>query len=161
MKLNVILVLTMVCLTSCQDSGGDKPQSLPAISMKIGQQTFKLEVADTDATREIGLMYRDSMPADHGMIFIFPSAQALNFWMKNTRLPLDIIFLDDKRKIVSIHQLEPFDLRGTSSDYPAQYAVELNQGAAEKAKAKVGDILEIPPLPSQSSSSKPTTNQGR
>ena len=80
--------------------------------------------------------------------------------MKNTHIPLDIIFLSPEAKVVSIHQMEAFDLRTTYSDYPAKYAIELNQGAAEKAGVKVGDTLQIPSLPADPGT-KPTSTQAR
>jgi hypothetical protein len=122
-----------------------KPASdLPTVRMQIGKDRFTLEVANTSATREYGLMHRDSMPSDHGMLFVFPDERRLGFWMKNTRIPLDIIYLDAGGKVVSIHQMKPHDLRSTYSDGPAKYVIELNAGRAEKTAVKRGDPLEIP-----------------
>ncbi len=90
-------------------------------------------------------MHRDSMPADHGMIFTFDAPQELNFYMKNTRIPLDIIFIDQNGRVVSIAQMRPYDWSTTSSAAPAQYAIELNQGAAARAGVAVGDVLHLPP----------------
>jgi hypothetical protein len=90
------------------------------------------------------------MPADHGMIFVFSDDQVRQFWMKNTRFPLDILFLDSAGKVVSVHQMQAYDLKETSSDFPARYALELNTGAAAESGVKVGDILDIPP-PARSS----------
>lgn len=128
-------------------AGGCEQQSksaLPTTKMQIGNRTFVLEVARTPAQQEKGLMERDSMPADHGMIFTFPEEQVLSFWMKNTRFPLDIIFCDSKGKVVSIHQMKAYDLTNTSSNYPARYAIELNKDAASGTGVKVGDVLNIP-----------------
>lgn len=123
-----------------------KPASdLATIRMKIGDETFTLEVADTEPARQYGLMHRDSMPSDHGMLFVFEEERPLGFWMKNTRIPLDIIFLDAGGKVVSIHQMKPHDLRSTRSDGPAKYAIELNKGRAEEVGLKRGDQLQIPP----------------
>src|SRR5581483_8429908 len=98
----VILLLTIVMMAGgCEDS----PAGLPVVRMKIGSQTFNLEVARTEAQQEKGLMKRDSMPADHGMIFVFPEELERSFWMKNTRFPMDILFLNSAGKIVSIHQM--------------------------------------------------------
>ena len=89
-------------------------------------------------------MERDSMPSDHGMIFVFPQEQDRYFWMKNTRFPLDILFVDAAGKIVSIHHMRAYDLSTTPSDFPAKYAIELNSGAAANAAVQAGDKLDIP-----------------
>jgi hypothetical protein len=126
-------------------SGCRGPSSnLLVVPMKIGSQQFNLEVAADQATQELGLMRRDSMPADHGMIFIFNHEEVLNFWMKDTRFPLDIIFMDRDGKIVSIHQMEAYDLNTTSSDAAAQYAIELNKNTVAPTGVHVGDQLQIP-----------------
>ena len=117
---------------------------LPTATVQIGNAKFTLEIADNYARRQAGLMNRDSMPAVHGMLFIFERQEELSFWMKNKRIPLDILFLDSEGKVVSIHQMQPVDLTGTPSDLPAQYAIELNKDAAAKAGVKVGDKLVLP-----------------
>lgn len=89
-------------------------------------------------------MQRDSMPTDHGMIFVFPDDQVRQFWMRNTRIPLDILFLDASGRIVSIHQMKPYDESQTSSDFPARYAIELNNGVVATTGAKVGEQLQVP-----------------
>ena len=137
------LLLVSLFVTGC--NGPDRAQHLPTVQMQIGNQQFTLEVADDDDEREMGLMFRDSMPADHGMIFMFEEPQILGFWMKNTRIPLDIIYVDGDGVVVSIKSMEAFDLRSTSSDKPAQYAIELNKGLATACGVKVGDKLTIPP----------------
>jgi hypothetical protein len=120
------------------------PSNLPVVPMKIGTRTFHLEIAATPDSMETGLMKRDSMPDDHGMIFVFPDEDYRNFYMKNTRFPLDIIFVNTAGIVVSIKQMKPYDLSLTPSDKPARYAIELNRGAAEEAGVKVGDQLVIP-----------------
>lgn len=137
-----LLALSLSFLPGCQEQS---PDGLPTVDMKIGTRTFVIEVARTEAQQEKGLMKRDSMPADHGMIFPFKEERVLGFWMKDTRFPLDIIFADSKGKVVSIHQMEAYDESNTSSDVPARYAIELNKGAANDAGVKVGDLLDIPP----------------
>jgi hypothetical protein len=79
------------------------------------------------------------------MIFVFPFEQRLSFWMENTLIPLDIVFVDREGRIVSIHQMQPLDLRQVPSAGPAMYAIELNQGTAARAGVKAGDMLQIPP----------------
>jgi uncharacterized membrane protein (UPF0127 family) len=140
--LGLALVLSPL-LAGCDAS----PAGLPMTSMRIGNRNFNLEIAATDGSMERGLMKRDSMPEDHGMIFIFPGDEVRDFWMKNTRFPLDILFADGHGRIVSIHQMDAYDEHHTSSDLPARYAIELNRGAADAAGVKVGDQLPLPPLP--------------
>lgn len=137
------ILMLVVCwlAVGCDHS----PNMLPTAQMKIGGKTFDIEIAATESQQETGLMKRDSMPDDHGMIFVFPNERERGFWMKNTRIPLDILFLDSSGKIVSIHQMIPYDERLTPSDFPARYAIELNKGAAESAGVKVGDRITIPP----------------
>jgi uncharacterized membrane protein (UPF0127 family) len=112
--------------------------------MRVGSSTYTVEIAKTDAHRQRGLMERDSMPQDWGMIFVFPDEAVRGFWMKNTRIPLDIIYLDSGGKVVSIHTMKPYDMNSTFSRLPAKYAVELNAGQAEKSGVKVGDVLVVP-----------------
>ena len=88
--------------------------------MPIGKKTFTLEIADTDATQQKGLMFRDSMPENHGMIFVFGNEIVRNFWMKNTRIPLDIIYIASDGTIVSIKTMQAYDLQSTSSDGKAK-----------------------------------------
>jgi uncharacterized membrane protein (UPF0127 family) len=113
--------------------------------MRVGTEEFVLEIAADDATRTIGLMNRTSMPANRGMIFVFPRAQRLGFWMRNTRIPLDIIYVDQDGTVVSVHSMRPLDLTRIPSAGPAKYAIELNQGAAARCGIKPGDQLQIPP----------------
>ena len=117
---------------------------LPTVKMQIGNKSFELEVANTEDARHTGLMQRDSMPSDHGMIFTFHDERGWSFYMKNTRIPLDIIFADANGRVVSIQQMKPYDLTTISPEVPVKYAIELNKGAAAKAGAKVGDKLSIP-----------------
>jgi uncharacterized protein len=134
---------TAALLSGCTEQ--PPPGALDTVRMTIGNRTFTLEVADTDEARTYGLMRRDSMPRNHGMIFVFPDEQERGFWMKNVRFDLDITFLDADARVVSIHRMEAYDRRSTYSDGPAKYAIELNAGMAREAGVKVGDVLDIPP----------------
>src|SRR5689334_16324460 len=121
------IVLGLLMFVGCREA----PQSkLPTVDMQLGQKTFTLEVAKNDDSREHGLMQRDKMPSDHGMIFVFDDCKDRAFWMKNTRIPLDIVFLDENARIISIKQMKAYDLSTTPSDGPAKWAIELNEGAA-------------------------------
>jgi uncharacterized membrane protein (UPF0127 family) len=147
-RLGVLLLAVITLAGGCKDQApvaAPASTGIPTTQMKIGSRTFTLEIARTEEQQQTGLMRRDSMPEDHGMIFVFGDDQVRNFWMKNTRFPLDIVFVDREGKTVSVHQMAAFDETNTSSDLPARYAIELNKGMAADASVKSGDVLEIPP----------------
>jgi uncharacterized membrane protein (UPF0127 family) len=136
----IIVFFSFYKLSGCFN----KAQRLPTVPMQIGEKQFNLEIANTQGKRQTGLMRRDSMPADHGMIFVFRNEDLHSFYMKNTRIPLDIIFVDAGGTIRSIQQMKPYALKSVGPPVPVKYAIELNEGAAAKAGAKVGDRLTIP-----------------
>ncbi len=117
---------------------------LSTVTVQLGNKTFTLEVADKTDTRAYGLMRRDSMPSDHGMLFVFDREQNLSFWMKDTRIPLDIVYVDAQGVVVSVKQMKPYDLGGTPSDGAVKYAIELNKDAAASAGIKPGMTLKLP-----------------
>ena len=87
--------------------------------MQIGNRTFHIEIATTIEARMTGLMKRDSMPDDHGMIFVFDTDVEHGFYMKNTRFPLDIVFVDSTGVVVSeVKHMKPYDESSTYSDKP-------------------------------------------
>lgn len=120
------------------------PQRLRMVKMKLGEKTFMLQVADTDAERQAGLMFRRSMPEDEGMIFVFPDSDWRSFWMKNTFIPLDIAFVDESGMVLNVEQMAAHDLRGTDSVAPAKWVIELGLGVAEKTGLEAGMKLDIP-----------------
>jgi uncharacterized protein len=143
LRLRLPLFVLCAIVAGCAERGSGS--GLAVVPMRIGSETFQLEVANSGASRERGLMQRDSMAADHGMIFVFDEPRELSFWMKNTRIPLDILYLDETGQIVSIHQMKPYDTKTkTVSARPSKYAIELNVGRSAEVGAKVGDVLEIP-----------------
>jgi len=117
----------------------------PTVELK--GKRFDVEIADNQEARARGLMFRDSMPADHGMLFIFESPYVQTFWMKNTRIPLDILYFDSNYKLVSVQERVPPCRSDPCAQYPstgpAQYVLELNSGMAEKLGAKPGDVLTV------------------
>ena len=118
-------------------------------SVELKGHRFDVELATDDATRAKGLMFRDSMPEDHGMLFLFEHPMQLQFWMKNCRMPLDILYFDEKYKLVSVQQRVPpcRDSGNACPTYPsngrAQYVLELNAGVADKLKVAPGDELKV------------------
>ncbi len=101
-----------------------------------------IEIANSDETRARGLMYRSSMKENHGMLFIFPREDYQSFWMKDTVIPLDMIFVNAKKEIVTIHKnTTPYSLKGYPSDKPAKYVIEVNAGFTDKYNIEIGDKI--------------------
>lgn len=98
-----------------------------------------VEIADTAESRARGLMYREGIPADSGMLFLFPTASPLSFWMKDTSVPLSIAFIDERWTIKEIFDMEPSSLASVCSSEPCMYAIEVNKGWFEANGVGVGD----------------------
>lgn len=112
--------------------------------IKVGGVEVWVEVAQTPETLEQGLMFREALPENQGMLFVYPYEQILSFWMRNTFMPLDIAFIDRNGVIVSIQQMEPLDEeRRYLSPVPVQYALEMNRGWFERNGVRVRDRVEF------------------
>ena len=105
---------------------------------------FEVEVADTQEKLARGFMFREELAANHGMIFVFPNPQPLSFWMRNTFLALDIIFIDEKGIILNIEKGIPLNEENVFSVGPAKAAIEMNMGTAKKHDIKAGDRVIFP-----------------
>lgn len=104
----------------------------------------KVEIADTTAARELGLMYRNHLAEDAGMIFVFPAPDRLSFWMKNTEIPLDMIFADASGKIVGIvENAVPYSEKPLGVDTASLYVLEVNGGFALRHNVTPGDTLKF------------------
>ena len=110
-------------------------------------QRFYVEIAAEGPSRARGLMAREHLAADRGMLFIFPEQRPLAFWMKNTLIPLDIIYLDSAFRVVDMAlQARPCTVPRCPtypSRAPAQYALEINAGLARRHGLKIGDVIEV------------------
>ncbi|MFD2550224.1 DUF192 domain-containing protein [Bizionia sediminis] len=106
--------------------------------------TLDIEIADNEFETQTGLMYRPSMLSNRGMLFIFPDEQPRSFYMKNTRFPLDIIYLNEAKRVVSFQEnAQPFNEGSLPSNAPAKYVLEVNAGLVEKWQLKVGDSMSF------------------
>jgi uncharacterized membrane protein (UPF0127 family) len=103
-----------------------------------------VELARTPGQRTFGLMYRGHLDEDAGMLFIFPAAQALKFWMKHTEIPLDMIFADRSGVVVGIvANATPYSERPVGPDAPAIYVLEVNGGFCARHGVRAGDKMRF------------------
>ena len=110
-----------------------------------GVHSYDVEIADDEASRELGLMNRYEMPADHGMLFEFPSRAPVTFWMKNTHISLDMIFIDADGSVKGVAaQATPMSEKLIPSNAPVVAVLELNAGQAAKIGLKAGDKVKFP-----------------
>lgn len=115
-----------------------------------GVRPFRVEVMRTDAERAKGLMFRQSMPADQGMLFDFKLDSPVSMWMKNTYIPLDMLFVTADGTVSRIERMtEPHSEKTIPSGGPVRAVLELNGGAADKAGIKPGDRLRHPMFPAR------------
>tara|TARA_Y100001963_G_C6716470_1_gene416876 strand:+ start:334 stop:744 length:411 start_codon:yes stop_codon:yes gene_type:complete len=98
-----------------------------------------VEIADTPFKRSLGLMHREKLEPDSGMMFIFPDKKEHSFWMKDTHIPLSIAYIDNDGVILNIEDMEPRSLDSIKSNGPCQYALEVNKGWFEKNGIQAGD----------------------
>jgi uncharacterized membrane protein (UPF0127 family) len=122
-------------------------QAQPQVTIATGggrELTFQVEVADTPAKRELGLQYRRDLPPDRGMIFLFSAESEHSFWMKNTPIPLDMIFISKDLKIVGIvEQAVPFSTESRSVPGASQFVLEINGGLSKRYGIKAGDTVQF------------------
>jgi len=132
------VLLSVAALQACAASG-------PYV--ELNGHRYTIEIAADDKSREHGLMDRTEMAADHGMLFVFDDDAMRTFWMKNTKISLDMLFFDGDRKLISIqHNVPPCvadPCAAYSSGAPARYVLELNAGESEKLGLTSGDPIEI------------------
>jgi uncharacterized membrane protein (UPF0127 family) len=144
-----VLVLLVALMTLSAVACEAQPKV--TILTKAGREvTFQVEVADTPAKRTMGLQYRRELGADRGMIFLFASESPQSFWMKNTPIPLDMIFINSQRKIVGIvEQTAPFSLETRSVEGPSQFVLEINGGLAKRRGIQAGDTVRFEGIQTQ------------
>jgi uncharacterized membrane protein (UPF0127 family) len=122
LPVSFILVILSLKAMAC-------PFELPTTTISINGHTLNVELATIPSARHCGLSNRKGLPKNQGMLFVYPSARPLTFWMKDTHIPLSIAFLEDSGEIINIQNMFPnqTDERYTSSR-PAKYVLEVNQG---------------------------------
>lgn len=149
----LFLSLLVLALPAVAQPQPTLPQSDLVIVTEKGPQRFKVELADNDASRARGMMFRTSMSPDAGMLFDFRQEQMASFWMRNTLIPLDMLFIKADGTILNIHQRAiPGDETGINSAGPVRAVLELNGGTVSRLGIKPGDkiqhaIFGNPPTP--------------
>ncbi len=109
-----------------------------------GEHAFKVEIADDQAERTAGLMYRNFLPDNQGMLFVFDETQQVGFWMKDTPLPLDLIFIDEAGRVAGVREGKPLSEALISPGVPVRFVLELKKGTAAKAGIEDGDVIRHP-----------------
>ena len=141
--LRYLLIVTCLALaTGCVQLPCGKPK--PTIALIANGHVLNVEVATTIDERACGLSHREYLAADHGMLFVYDDERTLSFWMKDTKIPLSIAFLNSEREILEIQKMMP---NRTGERYtsvrPARYALEVNQGWFASKGISVGTRLDF------------------
>lgn len=149
----VFIGLLFITISACKEEKKSVKQTEITFKKEADLTIFKIatdsteikldiEIADTDYDIQTGLMYRSSMESNHGMLFVFDDVIERHFYMKNTQIPLDIIYLDANKKIVSFQKnAKPFDETSLPSNVPAKYVLEVNAGMVDAWSVKEGDSI--------------------
>ncbi len=115
-----------------------------APTILVGAKPLRVEIVQNDEERMRGLMDREQLAEDQGMLFVFEEARVQSFWMRNTFIPLDIAFIDANGKIIDIQQMEPLDeTKSYRSPGPVPYVLEVNAGWFERNGIKVGERVKF------------------
>ncbi len=132
----LFIILCLLHITACASDTS---------SVLLEGERFTVLIADDDASRTRGLMFVEHMPDNEGMLFIFPDEQPRSFWMKNTRIALDIFYFDAQRKLVSVAEnvrpCRTARCRSYPSTGPAKYVLELNAGKAAELGVAPGSLM--------------------
>jgi uncharacterized protein len=137
-------ILIIILLTGCKQIQNQTNTAKAIDVVKIRNTLVQVEVADTEEKRALGLMFRTNLAPDKGMLFIFDEPLIPAFYMKNTAIPLDILFINTSNRIVSIHQMMPF-IENEHHKPPKMviYALEVNQGWASSHGIRTNDIITL------------------
>jgi uncharacterized protein len=141
-KLLICLLFGMI-FAGCNSAKTVDPFGLRTVDLVVGAAKLQAEVAEDEQSRAMGLMFRDSLSEDRGMLFIFDAPRQASFWMKNTKIPLSIAFLESDRVISEEESMRPYDeaLIQSRSD-KIRYAIEVNAGWFDRHKVKPGAKVE-------------------
>lgn len=144
-----LLICLLIVLPACSpaSNGAERADDWTYVEVvsETGVHRFTVEIADEPAEQRRGLMYRQSLPEDAGMLFLYEEAEILSYYMRNTYIPLDIIYIDTEGRIVSIaRETEPLSERSLFSAAPAIAVLEVNGGLSDQLGFGEGDLVRHP-----------------
>ena len=143
------MIATLTCIASITGfaASDSRSDSIVTIATRNARHSFAVEIARTPAQMERGLMFRDRLAPDRGMLFLYEEERPVSFWMKNTLIPLDLIFADSSGRILQIaERAVPLSTELISSQQPVRAVLEVNGGTAARLGIAVGDRLLHPAL---------------
>ena len=141
-----LLVWAIAAVASAALAQSAPQPKLDTVTLSAGMHNIRAEVARTPLQQQTGLMFRATMAAHEGMLFVFDGLERRCFWMKNTLLPLSIAFIADDGRIVNLAEMEPQSQDSHCSSEPVRYALEMNQGWFAKRGIKPGFKLKGAPF---------------
>jgi uncharacterized membrane protein (UPF0127 family) len=133
----VLLFLVVAVSASCH------LMRMKKVTLSINGRPLTIEIARTNKQRANGLMFRDELEWNEGMLFVFRKEKVLSFWMKNTKIPLSIAFIDKNGTVTDIYSMTPYSLVPVSSSTKCRYALEVNRGFFEASGLEVGDRIDL------------------
>lgn len=141
----IVAVAAVFAAAGCGDgvSGPETCDPGPVERVCVGPHALNVEIAATESERSRGLAFRDSLPEDRGMLFVFEAAGDHLFWMADTTIPLSIAFLDSEGIVLNMEEMEPLSLEAHGPDASALYALEVNRGWFAERGVAVGDTVRL------------------
>ena len=141
----IAAALVLALATACGDDSDDlSTATIVVVDDAGGRAELTVELARTTAERSIGLMFRESLSEDRGMLFVYPEETETSFWMKDTFIPLSIAFIGEDGAILDIQDMKPLSRELHRPPGPYRYALEVNQGWFGRNGFAVGDRVEVP-----------------
>jgi uncharacterized protein len=141
-SLPISAVVTALLVSASPFAASQQSMKFPVIPLNAGIHVIKAEVAAKDVERQQGLMYREKMGPNEGMVFLFEAPAGVCMWMKNTFIPLSVAFIDESGKIINIEEMQPQTTDSHCARKPARYALEMNRGWFKQKNIKAGSVIE-------------------
>lgn len=138
-----LFIFNLSCKNKKESFQKEIPLRTSSPFVVINNETLYVEISDTAKKRELGLMFRNKLAQNLGMLFIFENERILSFWMKNTKIPLSIAFINSKKIIVDIQDMEPMTENEHRARFPAIYGLEANQGWFKRHNIRIGDRVSM------------------